>query len=64
MFVPGSNRVSSGDGVADENLLLRRHLRKQEEKIKLLATKLVRVVGERKSKVRDFAIVLPRSLIN
>lgn len=52
--VSGNKTVEKEEmGLAEENLLLRRHLRKQEEKIKLLATKLVRIVGEKRNKVSD-----------
>jgi len=37
---------------SDESLVLRRTLHKQEEKVRLLATKLVRVLSERKSRER------------
>jgi hypothetical protein len=44
--------------ISEENLLLRKHLRKQEDKVKLLATKLVRVLGDRKSKDKRYVTLL------
>jgi len=42
----------------EENLVLKKHLRKQEEKIKQLATKLVRFVGDRKNKEKRDDILI------
>jgi protein fantom len=44
--------------VSEENVILKKHLRKQEDRIKQLATKLVRVIGERsnRGKGEDFVL--------
>lgn len=44
--------------VSEENVALKRHLRKQEDRIRQLATKLVRVIGEKsKRNKRDNILI-------
>lgn len=44
--------------VSEENAVLKRQLKKQEERIKILATKLIRVISERSNKTKREEILL------